>query len=153
MEQVEALGIECPLGLRLSRGLRCGRRHSATTSPYRSTGPQRLTIAESATDWATDRLSRVSAVTSIHRFSARGFEVDRKARVEVLADGSVIGASQWVVVPAGASIQVDMALTAVPGTYAVRQATNFGSNIHENIVTADLESFIHPAEDAPQDGT
>lgn len=90
----------------------------------------------------------MTAVTSVHRFSLRGFEVDRKARVEVLADGIVIAKSQSVVVPAGTSIPVDLTLTAAPGVYAVRQATNFGSNIHESIVTNDLGSLIHPAADA-----
>ena len=112
-----------------------------------------LAIAESACNWATSRLPRVSAVTSIHHFSLRGFEVDRKARVEVLADGSVIGASQWVVMPPGASLPVDLALTAAPGTYAARQATNFGSNVHEDIGTTDLGSFVHPAEDVAPGGS
>ena len=95
----------------------------------------------------------MTAVTSVHHFSLRGFEVDRKARAEVLADGSVIGASQWVVVPPGASVPVDLVLTTRPGTYAARQATNFGSNVHEDVVTADLGSFIHPAEDAMPGGS
>jgi len=107
-----------------------------------------LAAAESACNRATDRLPGVTPVTSIHHFSLRGLEVARKACVEVLARGSVIGASKWVVAPPGANIVVDLTLTAAPGTYAARQATNVGSNVHEDIVRIDLGTFVHPAEDA-----
>lgn len=152
LEEVEAAGIEVPSELA----------HVAWLTPwaaalrYDESMPldraAALAVAGSACSWATDRLPRVMDVTSVHRFLLRGFEIDRKARVEVLAEGGVIGASQWVVVPAGASSPVDLALTAAPGTYTARQATNFGSNIHEKIVTNDLGSLIHPVEDAPPGG-
>lgn len=49
----------------------------------------------------------MTAVTSIHRFSLRGFEVTRKARLEVLTGGSVIVASDWLAVPPGTNTAVD----------------------------------------------
>jgi hypothetical protein len=59
-------------------------------------------MAESACKWtAVNRFPVMTAVTSFHRFSLRGFEVTRKARVEVLAGGSVIGVSDWIAVPPG----------------------------------------------------
>lgn len=89
----------------------------------------------------------MTAVTSIHRFSLRGFEVTRKARVEVLVGGSVIVASDWIAVPPGTNTAVGLTLTAEPGIYVARQATNLGSNIYEDIVLIDLETFVHPSQD------
>jgi hypothetical protein len=92
-------------------------------------------------------VSGMTPVASIHRCSLRGFEVTRRARVEVLGGGSVIGASEWVAVPPGANTAVDLALTAEPGSYTARQATNLGSSVHEDIVRIDLGTLVHPAED------
>ena len=52
--------------------------------------------------------------------------------------------SDWVIVQPGTSVEVEVALTAEPGTYLAQQATNVGGNIYESIVTVDLSSIDHP---------
>jgi hypothetical protein len=88
--------------------------------------------------------SDMAPVHATHTLSLRGEAEARRARAEILEDGAVLAHSDWVVVPLGSSIEVEVDLSAEPGIYLARQATNVGGNIYESIVTIGLGRIEHP---------
>jgi hypothetical protein len=83
-------------------------------------------------------------VQATHTLPLRGEAEARRARAEILDGGTVLARSEWVIVQPGSSIDVEIYLTAEPGSYLARQATNVGGNVYESIVTIDLGSVEHP---------
>ena len=86
----------------------------------------------------------MTAVSATHTVTLRGEAALRRARAEILDAGQIVARSDWLQVPGGTSVEVTVSLTAEPGVYSARQATNYGSNIHEDIATIDLGPVTHP---------
>jgi hypothetical protein len=88
--------------------------------------------------------SEMALVHATHTLSLRGEAEARCARAEILEDGAVLAHSDWLVVQTGSSVEVEVDLTAEPGIYLARQATNVGGNVYESIVTIGLGRIEHP---------
>lgn len=73
----------------------------------------------------------------------RGAAEPRKVRAEIVKEGAVMARSSWIMLGAGDERLAQVTLDAPPGEYQVRQATNVGSNIHEDLVTVDLGTIEH----------
>lgn len=69
----------------------------------------------------------MAPVQATHTLSLRGEAEARRARGEILEDGAVLAHGDWIIVKPGTSVEVD--LTAEPGSYLARQATNVGGNV------------------------
>jgi hypothetical protein len=73
----------------------------------------------------------------------RGAAEPRNVRAEIVKEGAVTATSSWIMLGAGDKRLAQVTLDAPPGEYQVRQATNVGSNIHEDLVTLDLGAIEH----------
>lgn len=69
----------------------------------------------------------------------------RRVRAEIVKDGAVVARSAWITLGAGQHMATQVTLDAPPGVYESRQATNVGSNVHEDHVHQDLGSIRHGA--------
>jgi hypothetical protein len=61
--------------------------------------------------------SGMAPVHATHTLSLRGEAEARRARAEILEDGAVLAHSDWVIVDPGTAVEVEVDLTAEPGTY------------------------------------
>lgn len=83
------------------------------------------------------------ALTPTYGIQIRGTAERRNVRAEVLHDGRVIARSGWVALAAGETAPVRVTVDAAPGTYELRQVTNVGSNIHEDLTAISLGTLRH----------
>ena len=88
--------------------------------------------------------SGMTLVQATHTLPLRGEAEARRVGAVILDRGSVLVHSEWVIVKPGGSINVEIDLTAEPGSHPARQATNVGGRVYENIVTIDLRNVEHP---------
>lgn len=73
----------------------------------------------------------------------RGAAEPRKVRAEVIRDGAIVARSPWVVLRGRQERVAQVTFDAPTGEYEIRQATNVGGNIHEDLVTQDLGTIQH----------
>lgn len=78
--------------------------------------------------------------------SIRGAAERRRVRAEIVKEGSIVARSPWIELGAGEERLVQVTLDAPEGRYQARQATNVGSNIHDDLVTVELETIEHTQE-------
>lgn len=78
-----------------------------------------------------------------HDITIHGAAEPRKVRAEIVHDGVVVARSAWITLGAGQRRIAQVTLDAPAGEYLVRQATNTGSNIHEDLVIQELGTIQH----------
>ena len=83
------------------------------------------------------------AMKSTHDIPIRGAAEPRKVRAEIVKDGAIVARSGWITLGAGQETLAQVTLDGPEGEYHVRQATNVGGNLHEDLVTQDLGTIHH----------
>jgi hypothetical protein len=73
----------------------------------------------------------------------RGAAEPRKVRAEIVKDGAVVARSSWITLGAGQERLTQVTLDAPEGEYQIRQATNVGSNVHEDLVIQEVGTIQH----------